>query len=187
MIIYHQRCVMRTVREVIVVTLSSFDITFDRSLVEEIEAEVARICHGNPIGLAYTIARNKSADIVKQRISAKKRMARILLREERDRKKAELLAILKKEFVARESDIMALTSSRTMRTTRRNIDLCYLRAMEGRGIAEIQEKFFPELSQECIRKGVSRGRKLFLKQFISSQLREKLTVGHQSMLVRRNK
>ena len=165
---------MTTVREVIIRTLASFDISFNECLVADIEVEVKRVCHSNPKGLAYTIARNKAATIIKKRLSDKRRMSEELLMKEKERIKKEFLERLKKEFVEMESAVLDKVSCCAKDRAKRNIDLCFLRSLEGLHIIEIQERFYPDISEDCIRKGIQRGRQLFLEECISPELRKKL-------------
>jgi len=166
---------MSNIRTIIITTLSSFDINFNECLVADIEIEVRRRAHTNSEGLAHAISRNKASDIVRKRLRAKKRMTAKLLRQEKEQQEQELLNRLKKEFVSMEPGIVAGVSRTAKRGAKRNIDLCYLRVMDNLHIFEIQKRFYPELSGVVIRKGIQRGRELFLQRGISAELREKLT------------
>jgi predicted RNA polymerase sigma factor len=169
-----EQLAMIAVRKIIINTLASFDIVFDESFVANIEMEVMVKNPKNPNHFAYIIARNKAVSIIRKRVSAKRKIAKELLQKEIERKNNILLNNLKEEFINTESVVVSNVSRAAKTNAKRNINFLFLRVFEKLTTRKIKERFYSDLSEEIIQKGIERGRKLFLKECISDGLRKKV-------------
>lgn len=157
-----------SVRETIIRTLGSFDITFGEELVEEIEKTAREKNPQNLHGMVYTIARNKAIDIIRQRGVSRRATVEKLLRAEKERQEQETVAAAKTEFW--QAGQRAINQIRPLfrAKAQENLFLLWLVALEGETGLQIQKRF-PSKTLMAIRKGTERARAL-VKPFASPKL-----------------
>ena len=164
-----------SIREMIIRTLSSFDITFDEGLVELIEKETAEKNSPDPHNLAHAIARNKAVDIIRKRNVKRRETSKKLLQAEKERQEQEIVAAAKTEFWQVAQRAISQVNPHFTANAQENIFLLWLVAMEQETGLQIQKRF-PGKTLMAIRKGTERARAL-VKPFASPALWKILTRG----------